>query len=77
MLIITYHLTLYPKSPLRHTTHSFLFVEKHIVSKAVELIEQMLPITETRDEILGFIKKSEIGVIKRKSQISGDEDIAF
>jgi UDP-N-acetylglucosamine acyltransferase len=57
--------------------YHILFVEKHIVSKAVELIEQMLPVTETRDEILGFIKKSEIGVIKRKSQTSGDEDIAF
>jgi UDP-N-acetylglucosamine acyltransferase len=57
--------------------YHILFVEKHIVSKAVELIEQMLPITETRDEILGFIKKSEIGVIKRKSQTSSDEDIAF
>jgi UDP-N-acetylglucosamine acyltransferase len=57
--------------------YHILFVEKHIVSKAVELIEQMLPITETRDEILEFIKKSEIGVIKRKSQNSTDEDIAF
>lgn len=57
--------------------YHILFVEKHIVSKAVELIEQMLPYTETRDEILNFIKKSEIGVIKRKSQIGSDEDIAF
>jgi UDP-N-acetylglucosamine acyltransferase len=57
--------------------YHILFVEKHIVSKAVELIEQMLPYTETRDEILNFIKKSEIGVIKRKSQNSTDEDIAF
>lgn len=57
--------------------YHILFVEKHIVSKAVELIEQMLPVTDTRDEILSFIKKSEIGVIKRKSQTSGDEDIAF
>ena len=47
------------------------------MSKAVELIEQMLPYTETRDEILNFIKKSEIGVIKRKSQNATDEDIAF
>ncbi len=57
--------------------YHILFVEKHIVSKAVELIEQMLPYTETRDEILNFIKKSEIGVIKRKSQNATDEDIAF
>jgi UDP-N-acetylglucosamine acyltransferase len=57
--------------------YHILFVEKHIVSKAVELIESMLPSTETRDQILGFIKKSEIGIIKRHSQTSGDEDIAF
>jgi UDP-N-acetylglucosamine acyltransferase len=37
----------------------------------------MLPETETRDEILGFIHKSEIGIIKRHSQNNGDEDIAF
>lgn len=57
--------------------YHILFVEKHIVSKAVELIESMLPTTETRDEILGFIKKSEIGIIKRHSQNNNDEDIAF
>jgi UDP-N-acetylglucosamine acyltransferase len=57
--------------------YHILFVEKHIVSKAVELIESMLPSTPTRDEILGFIKQSEIGIIKRHSQNNGDEDIAF
>lgn len=57
--------------------YHILFVEKHIVSKAVELIEQMMPSTPTRDEILGFIKKSEIGIIKRHSQNSVDEDLAF
>ena len=57
--------------------YHILFVEKHIVSKAVELIESMLPSTPTRVEILGFIKQSEIGIIKRHSQNNGDEDIAF
>ncbi len=57
--------------------YHILFVEKHIVSKAVELIENMMPSTETRDAILGFIKKSEIGIIKRQFQSSSDEDIAF
>jgi UDP-N-acetylglucosamine acyltransferase len=57
--------------------YHILFVEKHIVSKAVELIESMLPSTQTRDGILGFIKKSEIGIIKRHSQNNGDEDLAF
>ncbi len=54
-----------------------LFVEKHIISKAIELVESMMPVTETRDAILGFIKKSEIGIIKRQSQSVTDEDIAF
>ncbi len=57
--------------------YHILFVEKHIVSKAVELIESTLPVTEARDEILDFIKKSEIGIIKRQSQKNADEDIAF
>ncbi len=57
--------------------YHILFVEKHIVSKAVELIESMLPVTEARDEILNFIKKSEIGIIKRHSKNNADEDIAF
>lgn len=58
--------------------YHILFVEKHIVSKAVELIENMLPSTETRDEILGFIRKSDIGIIKRQAQnTNGDDDIAF
>ena len=35
--------------------YHILFVEKHIVSKAVELIESMLPVTEARNEILNFI----------------------
>ncbi len=57
--------------------YHILFVEKHIVSKAVELIESMLPVTEARDEILDFIKQSEIGIIKRHSKNNADEDIAF
>lgn len=57
--------------------YHILFVERHIVSKAVELIEVMLPLTETREEIMSFIKKSEIGIIKRKNQNTTDEDIAF
>ena len=57
--------------------YHILFVERHIVSKAVELIELMLPLSETREEIMSFIKKSEIGIIKRKNQNTTDEDIAF
>ncbi|MFT3845391.1 MAG: acyl-ACP--UDP-N-acetylglucosamine O-acyltransferase [Lacibacter sp.] len=57
--------------------YHILFVEKHIVSKAVELVENMMSATPIRDEILGFIKKSEIGIIKRQSQSGNDEDIAF
>jgi UDP-N-acetylglucosamine acyltransferase len=57
--------------------YHILFVERHIVSKAVELIEVMLPLSETREEIMNFIKKSEIGIIKRKNQNTSDEDIAF
>lgn len=59
------------------TIYHILFVEKHIVSKALELIESRVPDSAVRQEILNFIRKSEIGVIKRQSQSNGDEDIAF
>ncbi|HMO31759.1 MAG TPA: acyl-ACP--UDP-N-acetylglucosamine O-acyltransferase [Lacibacter sp.] len=57
--------------------YHILFVEKHIVSKALELIETTLAATPVREEILAFIRKSEIGVIRRQSQSGNDEDIAF
>lgn len=57
--------------------YHILFVEKHIVSKALEQIESRVPPSAVRDEILNFIRKSEIGVIKRQSQSNGDEDLAF
>lgn len=59
------------------TIYHILFVEKHIVSKALELIESRVPDSAVRQEILNFIRKSEIGVIKRQSQSNGDEDLAF
>jgi len=57
--------------------YHILFVEKHIVSKALQIIEEKLPATTLRDEILNFIRTSEIGIIKRHLQNGTDEDIAF
>jgi hypothetical protein len=47
------------------------------VSKALQIIEEKLPATTLRDEILNFIRTSEIGIIKRHLQNGTDEDIAF
>lgn len=54
-----------------------LFVEKHIVSKALSIIEDTMPASPVKTEILDFIRNSEIGIIKRQSQSNADEDIAF
>ncbi|RYY99257.1 MAG: acyl-ACP--UDP-N-acetylglucosamine O-acyltransferase [Chitinophagaceae bacterium] len=50
-----------------------LFVEKHPVSKSIELIRTNFPQTETRDHILSFIESSKAGIIKRNAK-GGDED---
>jgi UDP-N-acetylglucosamine acyltransferase len=57
--------------------YHILFVEKHIVSKALDIIESTIPSSSAREEILNFIRKSEIGIIKRLVQNGNDEDIAF
>jgi UDP-N-acetylglucosamine acyltransferase len=57
--------------------YHILFVEKHTVSKALEKIESTVSASEVRDEIIGFIRNSEIGIIKRLVQNGNDEDIAF
>lgn len=57
--------------------YHILFVEKHIVSKALQIIEETVAATPLRDEILQFIRSSEIGIIKRQAQNGSDEDIAF
>jgi UDP-N-acetylglucosamine acyltransferase len=57
--------------------YHILFVEKHTVSKALEKIESTVNTSEVREEIIGFIRNSEIGIIKRLVQNGNDEDIAF
>lgn len=56
--------------------YHLLFVENHSTSKAIELIQQKVADSETKNEILQFIKDSKTGIIKRyKNGI--DEDQAF
>ncbi|MBA2744841.1 MAG: acyl-ACP--UDP-N-acetylglucosamine O-acyltransferase [Flavisolibacter sp.] len=54
--------------------YHLLFVGGHSTSTAVNLIEKNIDDNEIRSEILGFIKDSRIGVIKRYSKIGVDED---
>ena len=45
-------------------------------SQAVEFIEEEMPATDERDEIVTFIRESNRGIIKRFTKNSVDEDIA-
>lgn len=53
--------------------YHILFVEKHPISRAVELIKTNLEDSDVRQEILSFIESSKTGIIKRYSK-NGDED---
>jgi len=53
--------------------YHILFVEKHPVSRALELIRTNRPDTEIRRGILSFIENSKAGIIKRYAK-GGDED---
>jgi UDP-N-acetylglucosamine acyltransferase len=50
-----------------------LFVEKHPISKSLDLIKANFPQTPIRDGILSFIESSKAGIIKRYAK-GGDED---
>lgn len=54
--------------------YHLLFIGKHSTTTAVELIKEKVEDNETRQEILNFINDSRIGIIKRYSKNSVDED---
>jgi UDP-N-acetylglucosamine acyltransferase len=54
--------------------YHLLFVGNASTSRAVELIKDKVEDNETREEILKFITDSKIGIIKRYSKNSVDED---
>jgi UDP-N-acetylglucosamine acyltransferase len=45
-------------------------------SQALEYLEEEFPASDERDEIVGFIRESGRGIIKRYSKSSFDEDYA-
>ncbi len=58
--------------------YRILFIEKNTTSSALAKIEASFAATAERDLILGFVKSSKTGIIKRPSKInSDDEDQAF
>jgi len=44
-------------------------------TKALEYIEEELPASDERDEIIGFIRESERGIVKRYSKTEMEEDL--
>lgn len=57
--------------------YRLLFIEKNTTTKALEKIESTFPSTPERDAIIGFIKTSITGIIKRPSKLANDEDTAY
>ncbi len=51
-----------------------LFVEKHTTSAAIELIESTFPQNEEKDHIVGFIKSSKTGIIRRPSKVNNEDN---
>lgn len=57
--------------------YHLLFIQKHTVTNALSMIEETIPASPLKNEILSFIRSSSIGIIKRHSKSNEDEDIAF
>jgi UDP-N-acetylglucosamine acyltransferase len=54
-----------------------LFVEKNTTSGAVESIEKSFDSSAVKEQILGFINGSKIGIIRRPSKTATDADFTF
>lgn len=57
--------------------YKILFIEKNIISAALEKIESSFPPSIEKDAILNFVKSSKIGIIKRPSKTESDDDKTF
>jgi UDP-N-acetylglucosamine acyltransferase len=57
--------------------YHILFVEKNTTSGAVESIEKSFDSSPVKDQILGFINNSKIGIIRRPSKTATDADFTF
>jgi UDP-N-acetylglucosamine acyltransferase len=51
--------------------YRIIFLEKHNYSKALEIIENEIPVSSERDEIIRFVRNSSRGIMKR---YAGSED---
>jgi UDP-N-acetylglucosamine acyltransferase len=54
--------------------YHLLFVGNHSTTSGIALINEKIPDSEIKSEILHFIQDSKIGVIKRSSKSGLDED---
>jgi UDP-N-acetylglucosamine acyltransferase len=57
--------------------YHMLFVEKNTTSAAVESIEKSFDSSSIKEQILGFINDSKIGIIRRPSKTATDADFTF
>lgn len=57
--------------------YHMLFVEKNTTSGAVESIEKNFDSSSVKEQILGFINNSKIGIIRRPSKTATDADFTF
>lgn len=54
-----------------------LFIEKNTTTAAVQKIETSFPASPVVDQVLGFIRNSKTGIIKRPSKTAADADFTF
>lgn len=57
--------------------YHLLFVGNHSTTSGINLVQEKIPESEIKTEILNFIKESKIGVIKRFSKNDSNEDSSF
>jgi UDP-N-acetylglucosamine acyltransferase len=57
--------------------YHILFVEKNTTSGAIESIDKGFDSSAVKDQILGFISNSKIGIIRRPSKTATDADFSF
>jgi UDP-N-acetylglucosamine acyltransferase len=54
--------------------YHLLFIGNHTISKAIDMVKEQVQDGKLKDEILGFVQNSRIGIIKRYSKNGVEED---
>lgn len=63
----------FPQETINHIQdiYRILFVKGHKISRAIELIEQDIPVTPHREDILEFVRTADAGIMKGFRHLNG------